>query len=263
MSYTLFVNPSISNKKLPTSKNPASWTPSLFPPSPPETVCRLRRACEETVVWQWALTSLMSVIPLSTSPVITPEGLKFKECSPPLFLLFGHLSPSFWLQRLSLQLLLVHVHFTAVSASSLSRCWIQGSLYSGVYFLLSECPLYSFLFKVSDDADQPTAYHSIIPLSLSLTHTFPLQFVCDVWLTSLSVFFLYHCLSIFVFSFSRPYGKCLPLRCFLQSDWVIRGNESLSASETDKGERRVKHLRPPEKSKAYFSHFCRLETDYH
>lgn len=170
MSYTLFVNPSISNKTLPTSKNPASWTPSLFPPSPPETVCRLRRACEETVVWQWALTSLMSVIPLSTSPVITPEGLKFKECSPPLFLLFGHLSPSFWLQRLSLQLLLVHVHFTAVSASSLSRCWIQGSLYSGVYFLLSECPLYSFLFKVSDDADQPTAYHSIIPLSLSHTH---------------------------------------------------------------------------------------------
>lgn len=95
-----------------------------------------------------------------------------------------------------------------------------------------------------------STHRSSIPLALK----FPLQSACEVCLTSLLSlsFSVSHRLSFLFFS-SWPYRKRLPLWWLLQSDWVMRGNESLSASETDKGERSQTSPTPSRKTKRVLS----------
>lgn len=55
---------------------------------PPQTVCRLRRVCEETVVWQRGIISLMFAVLLAFVPVIAPEGLWLRAKAQCLLLYF-------------------------------------------------------------------------------------------------------------------------------------------------------------------------------
>lgn len=171
------MSPSVPDKKLPV---PASYnTKSLFSVSV-ATINRLpSTVSEETVVWQWEVI-LLSVILLSSAPVITVEGLrvKFKE-SPPL-------SPLFWYFSF---LLISSPLFNCHSFVSTSLHWVPLFDCSVICMLVFISCLVSLICTSLELLIQ-SRWSSSCPLFFS-------QISSPMCLRSLAELPLSHCLSVF------------------------------------------------------------------